>query len=126
MAEFVGVKVTGLKELIAALHVSAIQMPDDVGSVNKSAAASLVPAARGLTPYRSGALAGSIRAGASQRKGVIRAGSATVPYAAVIHWGWPRHHIAANPFLTNAVKANVDTIRELYVDELQNLLDRRF
>lgn len=126
MAEFVGVRVTGLKELIAALHVSAIAMPDDVGSVNKKAAAALVPLARALAPVRSGALAGSIRAGASQRKGVIRAGSASVPYAAVIHWGWPRHHIVSNPFLTTAVEQNVDTIRELYVDELQGLLDRRF
>lgn len=126
MAEFVGVKVTGLKELIAALHVSAVAMPDDVGSVNRKAAAALVPAARSLTPQRTGRLAGSVRAGASQRKGVIRAGSASVPYAAVIHWGWPRHHIASNPFLTNAVRENVDTIRGLYVDELQSLLDRRF
>ena len=36
-----------------------------------------------------GALKASVRAGASSRAGVVRAGKKLVPYAGPIHYGWP-------------------------------------
>lgn len=56
-------------------------------------------------PARSGRLAGNIRAGRGKTKAVVRAGGARVPYAGVIHYGWPARGIAPQPFLTDALRA---------------------
>ena len=54
-------------------------------------------------PRVTGRLAGSIRAGNGKTKAVVRAGGARVPYAGVVHYGWPAHRIEPNPFLTEAL-----------------------
>lgn len=81
--------------------------------MNRKAASIVAGAARGGAPvgtktgksrkrYRPGKLAASVRAGATTRAGVIRAGGARVPYANVIHWGWPKRNIAADHFISDA------------------------
>jgi hypothetical protein len=54
-------------------------------------------AAKSIAPRRSGALAGSI----TSESGGRNTATLTSPliYAAPIHWGWPAHNIAENPFL---------------------------
>ena len=56
-------------------------------------------ASRGKT----GRLAGSIRAGATQKAGIIRAGRKTVPYAGPINYGWPARNIRPRTFVNDAV-----------------------
>lgn len=80
-------------------------------------------AAAARAPRRSGKLAGSIRPGATQKAGVVRAGRASIPYAGVIHWGWPGHNIAAQPFLTEAAAATESTWSDLYWAELQRVIE---
>ena len=65
----------------------------------------VVGAARVSGPARSGALVGSLRASRAAASATIRAGGARVPYANVIHWGWPGHNIAAQPWVTTAAQA---------------------
>lgn len=55
-------------------------------------------------PRVSGALAGSMRAGRGKTKAVVRAGGAKVPYAGVIHYGWPARNIKPQPFLLDALQ----------------------
>ncbi len=61
---------------------------------------------RSLAPARTGALRGTIRAGRGKTKAVVRTGyeSKRLPYAGVIHYGWPAHNIAPHPFMTAAIE----------------------
>lgn len=54
-------------------------------------------------PVLTGRLAGTLRAGRGKTKAVVRAGTAGVPYAGVIHYGWPARGIRPNEFLTQAL-----------------------
>lgn len=122
----VGVKVTGLRELVAALKTVDKSIADEVVAINRATAEKIVPIARGLAPHVSGTLAGSIRAGATRRSGTIKAGSRSVPYAQPIHWGWPSRGIEARPFLVDALNQSERLIEHEYLHELQAFLDRRF
>jgi hypothetical protein len=53
----------------------------------------------------SGKLSNSMRAGRGKTKAVVRAGGARIPYAGVIHFGWPARNIAPNPFFQRALVA---------------------
>lgn len=65
-------------------------------------------------PTLSGRLTGTLRAGRGKTKAVVRAGGARAPHAGVIHYGWPAHNIAAQPFLTNALQSERgDVLRAL-------------
>ena len=55
-------------------------------------------------PVLSGRLASSIRAGRGKTKAVVRAGGARVPYAGVIHYGYPARNIEPQPFLLEALQ----------------------
>jgi hypothetical protein len=72
-------------------------------------------------PEDSGALASTLRAGRGKTKAVVRAGTAKVPYAGVVHYGWPARNIAPHPFLTDSLKARHEQIfsaLERGIDEL--------
>lgn len=59
----------------------------------------MVVVTRSALPARTSALDNSVRAGRGKTKAVVRAGSAKVPYAGVINYGWPARGIlpAAHP-----------------------------
>lgn len=61
-------------------------------------------------PSITGALESTMRAGRGKTKAVVRAGGRKVPYAGVIHYGWPAHSIEAQPFLTNALQAQRNSV----------------
>lgn len=81
---------------------------------------------RGATPGR---LKASIRSTGQARAGVVRAGSKAVPYAGVIHYGWPNRPnygnwkgkivwggpIRENKFLYRALLKKEDEVEELFV-----------
>lgn len=72
-------------------------------------------------PSRTARLSANVRAGRGQTKAVVRAGSARVPYAGVIHYGWPARGIPARPFLTDALQRRhqqVFTALETGIDQL--------
>lgn len=90
----------------------------ELSAINKEAAGTVANAARLRAPVgkpgrkrgrgrpkSGGALKASIRAGATTKAGVIRAGSKRVPYANVQHWGWPRRGIRAKHFVSDAAIA---------------------
>lgn len=96
------VRVTGVRKAVRALEAAGADAQDmrdlmhDLGNIVVQAAA---------PPSVSGRLAGTIRAGRGKTKAVVRAGGARAPYAGVIHYGWPARGIAAQPFLTDALRA---------------------
>jgi hypothetical protein len=74
-------------------------------------------------PVRSGRLLGSLRPAAAAAKVTVRAGGSTLRYAGPIHWGWPAHHITANPFLSDAATSSEETWVGFYFAELERVID---
>lgn len=111
------VKVRGAKQLRRTLKKAGVSVKD-LKAINleaaQIAAAAAVARAPVGGPYRRrgrgrprapGRLKASVRPYATQRAGVIRAGSKSrVPYAGPIHWGWPARRIKAQPFAADAAK----------------------
>ncbi|RAV33531.1 hypothetical protein [Corynebacterium heidelbergense] len=117
-----------LKRLKAANKAAA--------EIAKSAAVAATPvggpykkAGRGR-PRTGGRLKATVRSFASQRSGQIRAGNASrVPYAAPVHWGWPRTKgvqgsgIRPNPWMSTAAKATEPAWLKEYERHVDAIID---
>lgn len=79
----------------------------------------VVTRARAGAPKRSGRLAGSITSGTESGDVVV---FSRLIYAPVIHNGWPRHNISANPFLARGLADSRDGIVREYTDAAQDAL----
>jgi hypothetical protein len=98
------VRVEGLGPFIRAMREAQADL-DELKDATQKAGTIVLAAAAGRAPRRTGTLASSGRASRAARKAIVRFGSARVPYAGPIHWGWPRRHIAAQPFALDAARA---------------------
>lgn len=116
------VRVEGLRDLIRTLK-AAEQDLDDLKAANRTAAQVVADVARARAPRRTGRLAGTGRPGNAARKATVTFGRASVPYANPIHWGWPRRHIQAQPFLLDAARATRFVWMDAYLADLQKILD---
>lgn len=120
-------QVAGLRDLQKAIKAAGDDLDPDAGGlkdVNRKAAEVVSAAAIPATPRKSGKLAGSVRVGATNRAGIIRAGKGSVPYAGPIHWGWPRRHIKARPWIADKAAATEDRWTDVYLEAMNDLLDR--
>jgi hypothetical protein len=113
------VQVDGLKRLRKELKRAGVDLAD-LREPNLEAAQTVASAAGPRTPRRSGRLASTVRPGANRTAGVIRAGNARVPYAGVIHWGWPARNIKAQPWLSDTATST----EEQWVPHYMAALDR--
>lgn len=111
----VKLNVEGRRELARQLRQVDRELVKGLKSANEAAAAVVAQRAMGEVPRRSGALAATIKPSATQAAGRVAVGSAKVPYAGVIHWGWPRRHIRPNQFVTRAASQVMDQVRRAYV-----------
>lgn len=121
-----GVRLDGARKLRSTLRKAGADMTQ-LRDANKQAADIVTDRARGTAPRVSGRLLGSIRTGASQSSGVVRAGNnrktaAGIPYAGVIHWGWPARGIQAQPWISEAAQDTEQTWFEVYAEHVNNLL----
>lgn len=114
------VKIEGLRATLRSMEQAGTQA-DDLKDLMAALSTIVISAAR---PPRgpTGRLAGSLRPGRSKNKAVIRAGSARVPYAGVIHYGWPSHSITAQPFLVDALNQSYPRILAQFDQEINQLL----
>ena len=117
------VEVRGAKELRKSLKQAGDDL-SDMKDANLAVGNIVVSAAQGLAPHRTGALAGSIRAARAAGSVAIRGGLRRVPYAGVIHWGWPARNIKAQPFLSDAATSTEAEWVALYEAELDKIIDR--
>lgn len=85
--------------------------------------ATVTPVAQRGTPRLTGRLASSIRGTGTASAAIVRAGGAAIPYGGPIHWGWPAHNIAAQPFLTDAGQETQPVWVAIYEDDVQRLID---
>lgn len=114
--------ILGLREVQRDLRKLGDDTKTELKDTHKAAAEIVVLGAKRLVPYRTGRLADSIRALATNTSGKVRAGSASVPYAGPIHFGWPARRIAPQPFIYDAMDARVDEIRGLYDQRIEELI----
>lgn len=95
--------VVGQKRFVQTMRKAGADM-QELKEVNRRAADIAKPEAVARVPRgKTGRLAGSIRAGATQKAGIIRAGRKTVPYAGPINYGWPARNIRPRTFVNDAV-----------------------
>lgn len=117
------VQVEGLRELRRRLRRIDGGLAQ-LKTVNKATADYIASAARPGTPHRTGRLAASLRTSGTNRAGVIRAGTARVPYAGPIHWGWPRRNIAPQPWLIEAAQRTELAWTARYQQDINDLVER--
>lgn len=117
-----GVTVKGVKQLAKDLR-QAGQDVGDLKAANKKVADIVVTQARANAPKRSGKLAATGRSGQAAAKVSVRFGSNQVPYANPIHWGWPKRHIKANPFLYRAVDETRSDWYAQYVYDIKKIME---
>jgi len=116
-------QVVGLAELSRTMKRAGVDITE-LKDANTRAAQIVADRASTLAPRRSGRLAGNVRTAKQVARARIMAGSAAVPYAGPIHWGWPARHIDANPFISNAAVETQDEWLAVYLEDIQTALDK--
>ena len=119
-------QIEGLKEVNAALRSMSKDTRDDMKATHKKAAAIVIAGAKRFVPVRTGRLAEPIRDGSTQRMGRVRVGSASVPYAGPIHFGWPARSIKPQPFIYDALDGRRDEVVKVYVQRIDSLTVKYF
>lgn len=123
--QVVGVeRIDGLREVQRDLNRLGADTKNEMRSTHLQAAEIVVMGAKRFVPVRTGRLAASIRALATKTSGRVRAGSASVPYAGPIHFGWPARRIAPQPFIYDALDPRRDDIKRLYEDRINELVEK--
>lgn len=122
MSKQTALMVVGQKRFVQTMRKAGADM-DDLKNVNREAAEIALPAVRNLAPRgKTGRLAGSIRAAATKRAGVIRAGRKSVPYAGPINYGWPARHIRPRLFVNGGVASTEPQWQQVYKDFIKKTM----
>jgi hypothetical protein len=116
-------EVEGAAQLRRTLKKAGVDMKQ-LAAANREAAQTVAAAARPTTPVRLGNLAKSVRAGATQKAGIVRAGRGSLPYAGPIHWGWPARGIKPHPWIADAAKATEPQWVSDYIEHVDRVLDQ--
>lgn len=116
------VRVQGVDRLRSTLRRAEIGL-DDLKDANARAGQMVAQWGAVRAPRMTGRLGTSVRAARQAKAAVIVAGSAAVPYAGVIHWGWPAHNIAPQPWLSQAAVDTQPAWLPIYQDDIQKILD---
>lgn len=114
-------EVQGGRQLRRTLKAAGVDL-NDLKAAHAEAARIAEQAVK--APRRSGRLAGSVRSAGTKTAGILRAGRASVPYAGVIHWGWPRRGIPARPFLSEAAQSSEPRWLPVYQRHVDKALDQ--
>lgn len=124
MAAGPNAEIEGLNKLLRALEKLDDAAKENLKDVGFRVGQFVAVQAREEVPVRSGALRGTIRPAKTARGAKIRAGSARVPYAGPIHFGWRSRNIRPNQFLYRAVDKNVDRALDMYLEEVYTIWNR--
>ena len=120
MAE-ANISIQGVKEVTDSLNKMARDLESNI-ELNKELSTTLSQKASAMAPKLTGALASSIVGNPSAEKAQILAGSAAVPYAGVIEYGWPKKNIQAQPYLTTTVNNNLGYIVAKYQNSITGII----
>lgn len=110
MADQVQVTVTGADRVASTMRSAGRQI-GNLSDVNHKVAQLIAEASRAPAPKLTGALASATRGiGARDTVGVQN----PLPYFGPIHYGWPAHNIAPQPFVDEGMDISERQWMELY------------
>lgn len=116
----VSVKVEGLNRVLRKLSAAGADAENMRGLMHSLGGIVIGNAA---PPVKSGALAGSLRAGKGKTKAVVRAGyNARIPYGGRVHYGDPVPGITGQPFLTDALQRSKNAVFDALERGIDDLL----
>lgn len=117
------IHVDGVRELSRAIRQAKDKdLGRELRLANKDAAQEVKTAAEPHVPVGpSGKLKRSLAVRASQRDASVKAGGARVPYAPVIHWGWPARNIKEQRFIRAGLRAAAARVRDKYQDAVDRV-----
>lgn len=114
------VEVDGLKQLIRSLRRAGDDLAD-LKEANQQAATIALHGAQARAPIDSGRLAASGRTAKQAARARFLFGGARVPYAAVVHWGWPARDIPADTYGSDGARKTEPLWTESYQTAIQAL-----
>lgn len=116
------IEIEGLREVQKAMRNFSDDSRNDMKETHRRAGQIVVDGAARFVPVRSGSLLASLRSAPTQRQGRVRVGSAAVPYAGPIHFGWPARNIQPNPFIYEVLDGRRQEVYALYADRISELV----
>jgi hypothetical protein len=123
------VRVEGLAQLNRELRrlASDRTWQKELGLTNQKAAKiPVAPMKRQAPRGATGGLSTSPRALKAAGRVAIAVGSAKVPYAGPINFGWPARNIAPQEFIYKSITETHDEFMEIYLDMIDDLTTRAF
>tara|TARA_R110000868_G_scaffold291505_3_gene551867 strand:- start:2212 stop:2595 length:384 start_codon:yes stop_codon:yes gene_type:complete len=123
MAEAFSFSIDGVKKVVSSLDKIEKGIRENL-ELNKELSKNLSQKASAMAPKLTGALASSVLGNPSSERAQIVAGSAAVPYAGVIEYGWPNRNIKPQPYLNKAVNDNLGYIIEKYEDSIKDIVKK--
>jgi len=121
----VGLRVEGGRQLRRVLRrAGGRELMRALSGTHRKIAQMIAGSSRAAAPHRTGRLAASVRGGGTQTGAVVRAGSARVPYAGPIHWGWPARKIKPNPWIVETAQSTESAWVGVYEQDLNDIIER--
>ena len=114
------IKATGVKELRRELRRMGDDL-EDLKALNLTVATMVAERAKDIVPRRTGNLADTIRPAGTKTAGRVRAGFKRVPYAGVIHFGFPARRIQPQPFLYDALDQRRGEVFDAYFKGIKKI-----
>jgi hypothetical protein len=115
------VQIKGLNEVTRNLKMFGATA-EDLKEANAKISSKVAGDAAAIVPVLTGKLQSTIKGNKAQRKASIKAGSAAVPYAGRVEYGYPKVNQKAQPFLQRAAWTNQWFIIEQYEDNLNEII----
>lgn len=117
------VRVDGARQLRASLKRAGVAL-DDLKEANAKVAAYVAQLANARAPRRTGRLAATLRGNRAAGRARVSAGTAAIPYAGPIHWGWEARNIDPQPWITEAAQDSQTVWLAQYSAELDNIVSQ--
>ena len=114
------IKIQGGKELRRELRKMGDDM-QDLKELNLDVATIVSERAKDIVPRRTGNLADTLRPSGTKTAGRVRSGFKRVPYAGVIHFGFPARGIKPQPFLYDALDQRRDEVLDRYFQGVKKI-----
>lgn len=118
-----GLQVEGARQLRASLKRAGVSLAD-LRAAHADVAALVASRARPRAPRRTGRLDTTTRSSGTQTAAIVRAGTAGVPYAGPIHWGWPSRGIDAQPWIADTAADTHTQWEGMYMNALEKIINQ--
>lgn len=126
MSGGVVIRVEGHRRLVRTMRDAGVDV-GELKAANKTVAEYVARAARPLTPVgpeAGGHVKNSIRTGATNKAGIIRAGNKRLPYAGRLHYGWRDVRQTGQPWVLQAAQSTESAWVGMYQARLDRIIDQ--